>query len=720
MFAMLKEKLQKLRKNEKLRKFIIWTIFILVVFFSLLTFLMFSVVEFRYFSSTYIIVLLNIDLFLLLLLAGLVTRKVVKLWVEKRRNISGSSLHMRLVVLFMFVAGVPTIIVTVFSAIFFNIFIKSWFSEQVQTAVSSSLVVAEDYYKESRQNIANDVMIISQEINNGFKLLNSEKEKQNFLYNQIQRQHIKELVLMDPLGNVLMHSGDMSSLKEDIIPKWIFAQANNGGIAINLNAQSDKIRALIKLHNHYDMYLYIGRAINPEIIDYISKAKTAINNYQNLEGQSSFLEITFTVIFIAIALVLFLLSVWIGLGIATKLISPIGLLIATSEKVAKGEDVPKVPELDIDDELGQLVRAFNNMTAQISMQKNELISKNIDIDSRRRLIEAILAGVSSGIVNVTKDMKIRMANVRACEMLGDLNKYLDIQFDNVVPELKNIITELENNSFKSVQENIEVTINGVARQFFVRVIGEYKDKNIDGYVFTFDDMTELEQAQRKAAWGDVARRIAHEIKNPLTPIQLAAERLLKKYKDKIDDNAFLVCINTIIRQVGDIGRMVDEFARFSKMPTPKLTKCDLMSVISEEILLQQQVYPFINYELKEGNYSGDIVCDKGQIAQVITNLLKNSAESLVQKQEKTKDFIPSIKVSLKKEKKYVITVIEDNGKGIAETNLHRVTEPYVTTKAKGTGIGLAIVKKIVEDHKGQFNIENRARGGVKVTFTLAV
>ncbi len=714
------EKIIKISKNETVRKATTWSILVLSLFFSVVTYLVFSGLNVFPTSSITVILLLNIDLFLLLLLTALVIRKVIKLWLQKKQKIGGSGIHIKLVLLFMFVAGLPTIMVTMFSAIFFNVAIKTWFSEQVQNAIESSLVVAEDYYKEARTVIANDTVIISQEIASNLDDLSDKKDIEKFLLREMERQNIDELILVDSKGKVTMQVGDMSALKEEQVPRWIFSQADKGGIAINLNQKSDRIRALVRLDNDYDLYLYIGRVINPEIIFHINKAKQAIGNYKTLEGKRFYLEITFTVLFIAIALILFLVSVWIGLGTATGLMRPIGLLISASEKVAKGDISVKVEELDSKDELAQLVSSFNNMTSQISMQQNELIQKNIHIDERRRVTEAILAGVSSGVVNVTKDMKIRMANVRACELLGDLNAKKGEVLGEVVPQLTPIIKKLQESLFVTVQENIEIIIDEIPRQFFVRVIGEYGDSNVGGFVFTFDDITELEQAQRKAAWADVARRIAHEIKNPLTPIQLSAERLLKKYKDEIEDEAFIKCINTIIRQVADIGKMVDEFARFAKMPSPKLGKFSVSSIAKDEIFLQQQAFSFIDYRLDDNEYSGNITCDKTQIGQVFMNLLKNAAESLVLKQEQEGDFEAFIKLSITKNINDISVVIEDNGKGILESDLRRITEPYVTTKSKGTGIGLAIVKKIIEDHKGNLKIENRKEGGAKVTFMLGM
>lgn len=697
-----------------------------------------------------IILLLNLDLFFLLMLFVVVARYIVSLWVKRKKGAAGSKLHVRLVFLFGLLAATPTILVASFSASFFHFGLQAWFSDRVRTAVGESLSVAESYLKEHRQLIASDALVIANVINRewGGVAIASQEQLNEFLLEKTRERGIDEAIVFTEKGRVLARSGLTFSLQFEQVPLWAIEQADKSDVAVLTGANDDRIRALIRLDFPESTYVYIGRFVDEEVLTHIEKAKTAVAFYEDLEGRRSVFEITFLLLFIITALLIVMAAIWLGLVFASRLATPIEALIEAAEKVGKGDLSVKVKERAYADEISVLGRAFNRMTDKIFAQTKELVATNDELEDRRRFIETVLLGVSAGVIALDKNGKIHLANRSACEQLGfDVNAQKEKQIEEVVPDFAEAFAKVRENPAHFYNKEITIHqtdgINSIEKVLQVKIASEYSDdldangdikakkenkkrnknKKVTGFVLTFDDITELQKAQRQAAWADVARRIAHEIKNPLTPIQLSAERLQKKYMEQIktkkDKATFEECTETIIRQVNEIGHLVTEFSSFARMPTPVFEKIDIADIVRKAVFMQEISYKKISFKTELFEETLAVDCDKSQINQVMQNLLKNSVEAIKGAERSISK--GEIIVKLIKEKQNCIITIEDNGIGLPEgISVDKLTEPYITYKPKGTGLGLSIVAKIIEDHDGEFSLQNKEKGGAIATIKLKI
>ena len=429
------------------------------------------------------------------------------------------------------------------------------------------------------------------------------------------------------------------------------------------------------------------------------------------------------------ALLLLFAAVWVGLTLATRLANPIGELMLASRRISSGDLTARVSDTSEVDELDMLGKAFNNMTHQLQVQRDDLIAAHQEEDNRRRFTEAVLGGVSAGVIGLDHNGTITLPNRSAASLLGlkitDMNNK---PLGDVVPEMVTLFdmamlsNKVEVPYFNQVEALIELIREDKQITLMTRITAEVSGKKINGFVVTFDDISELQSAQRVAAWGDVARRIAHEIKNPLTPIQLAAERLQKKYLPSIntETDLFVTLTDTIVRQVEDIGSMVDEFSSFARMPRAVMKEIELIELVKEQVSLQETAHSDIDFFIEGVEEKMAVQCDAGQVRRVITNLLQNSVDSIAAKKEASKTYNGKIKILLSIEERFGSIVISDNGKGLPKENRHRLTEPYVTTREKGTGLGLAIVAKILEDHRGIFRIEDGGVLGSGATATIKI
>ncbi|MEX1107535.1 MAG: ATP-binding protein, partial [Dongiaceae bacterium] len=431
-------------------------------------------------------------------------------------------------------------------------------------------------------------------------------------------------------------------------------------------------------------------------------------------------------VFFIVALLLLIASVWVALIVANQLARPIGRLFTAAEQIRAGDLSTRVPEGDSVDEIGSLSRAFNRMAAQLEDQRTALISTNRELDDRRRFTEAVLGGVSAGVIGLDSAGRINLPNRSAADLLGvDLDQHAGKLLADIVPEMGELLAEAAERPRRVIEGQVTLLQQGQNRSLLVRIAGDIGAGELLGYVVTFDDVTDLMVAQRKAAWADVARRIAHEIKNPLTPIQLSAERLKRKYLKQItnDPETFIACTDTIVRQVGDIGRMVDEFSAFARMPAPVFRQHDLVNLARQALFLQREAHPRIAYHFQAPTPGIGVRCDARQIGQVLTNLLQNAADA-IDGREPTDDqhVLPKGEVWLEitVDDHAVTVIVSDNGKGLPTSGRERLTEPYVTTRVKGTGLGLAIVKKIMEDHGGRLHLGDRPEGGARITLYFPV
>lgn len=664
--------------------------------------------------------LIGMDVLLLVALAVVIGVRILGVWRARRRGSSGSRLHLRFIVLFSLVAVTPAIVVSVGSTVFFRYGVESWFSDRVRTALQASLQVARAYLEEHQQIIGGDALAMANDINReGVLLSRSPQRFSSFVSTQAALRGLTEAVVFDGQGRVLARSGLAFSIESNLdqIPFWALEKARSGEVAVLTTDDDDRVRALVQLQGFFDeTFLYVGRFVDPKVIGHMEQTSAAVAEYEHLEGRRLSLERAFSMIFAIVALLLLLAAVWVGLTMAMSLATPIVRLIDAAEKVRKGDLTAHVAEDKGADEIGSLVKAFNRMTGQLAQQRQELMDANRELDERNRFTEAVLSGVSAGVIGLDRHGAIHLPNRSACDLLATAPEQMAGRpLVELAPEFAETLEEVGRRPDKLVQHEIKLNRDGRQRILLVRMAAESIAGEIIGYVVTFDDISELVSAQRTAAWADVARRIAHEIKNPLTPIQLSAERLKRKYLKEIqsDPETYSTLVDTIVRQVGDIGRMVDEFSSFARMPAPQMKPADLTNICRETLFLQKTGYPDVTFVSELPDNPVPMLCDSRLFGQALTNLLKNAVESIHGREQA--DASPGeVRLALSVEGGRIVLDVVDNGKGLPAENRDRLTEPYVTHRAKGTGLGLAIVKKIVEDHGGDLRLEDAPSGGARV------
>ncbi|WP_139839665.1 sensor histidine kinase NtrY-like [Oceanibacterium hippocampi] len=670
-------------------------------------------------------VLLVLDLALLLLLAALIARRLVTIWAERRRGIAGSRLHTRLIKLFSIVAVAPAILVAIFTAVYFNLVVEQWFSDRVNTAVRSSVAVAEAYIQEHIQSIRADVLAMAADLNRAAPSLAQRRNRfDQVMGAQASLRNLSEAVVIDRQQNVIARSPLSFVMEVERVPPAALTEADDGDVVILTSEDDDRVRALVRLDRFIDAYLYVGRFIEPRVLNHVESTRRAVREYERLQSESVGIVIPFVLIFIVVSLLVVLVAIWFGMTLATQLVRPIIGLVDAAEAVRRGELEARVPETRTGDEMALLARTFNRMIDQLRRQRNALVTANNQIDERRRFTEAVLSGVTAGVLGLDPDGGIELINRSAVRLLargGD--ELVGHGFQAALPEMAELLKLAGDRHRRYTQDQITIVINGSARNLLVRVAAQRDGEKIKGYVVTFDDVTELVSAQRMAAWGDVARRIAHEIKNPLTPIQLSAERLRRRYLKEIESDpaVFAQCIETIIRHVGDIGRMVDEFSSFARMPAPVFKAEDVGQILRQTVLLQRIARPDI--EFRETLPGEPLVanCDGRQLSQVLTNLLQNAVDAIDERQEGDSGAPPGeVELSLFRDREVIAIEVADNGCGLPVDERERLTEPYVTKKEKGTGLGLAIVKKIMEEHGGDISLKDRDGTGAVVRLALPV
>jgi two-component system, NtrC family, nitrogen regulation sensor histidine kinase NtrY len=683
--------------------------------------------------------LMLVSLLVLLLLGASLAGRLVRVWAERRRGSAGSRLHVRLVLLFGVVAVVPSILVAGFAAAFFNLGIQAWFGDRVRTALEASRQVAQAYLEEHRNNIRGDALAMANDLNRAGSLLVSDQGR---AFAQVLATHtllrgLTESVVFDPtLGRVMARFGQTADFEVDPPPDWAVEIARQGDVAVLPDEQEGRVRAVVALDSRPVLMLLIGRPVDPEVVSNQQRAEREVDQYEQLDRNRYGLQVTFVMIFAIATLLVLLAAVLIGLVIANQLARPIGRLIVAAERVRAGDLATRVEEGAADEELSSLSRAFNRMTNQLAAQRGELMQAYRQIDDRRRFTETVLAGVSAGVIGLEADGRINLPNRRASELAGlDLDAAIGRPLAEVLPEFAPLLEAVRHGGAAATERDRTAEIRlgppsgrrtllariGVEQHEGGGTAGSMDHRDVRGYVLTFDDITELLSAQRKAAWADVARRIAHEIKNPLTPIQLSAERLKRRYLKEIrsDPETFKACTDTIVRQVGDIGRMVDEFSAFARMPQPVIRPEDLSQAVRDALVLQRHARPEIAYEVELPEAAPVVACDRRLVGQALTNLLQNAADAVAMRAQQESDSgrarppgepMGHITVRVEPREEHVVIAVEDDGLGLPEGDERdRLTEPYVTHKAKGTGLGLAIVKKIMEDHGGRLVLEDRPR-----------
>lgn len=678
-------------------------------------------------DATTVSVFLVLDILVLLALGGLVAQRIYAVWSKRRKNQAASRLHVRIVSVFTMLAAAPAVLVAMFAALFFYFGVEAWFSERVRTALDESQEVAQAYLKEHQQVLRADALAMANDLNRqAVRLSEDPVSLSQAVSAQAYLRSLTEVIVFDGAGKILARSGLTFALSFEPITEEMRERARQGEVVLVISDNDDRVRALLRLDNFVDTYLFVGRLVEPKVLNHMEATQRAVTEYHDLKEHSAFIRVMITIIFIVVALLLLLTAVWVGLNFATTLVRPISELIGATDRVRGGDLSARVEEQETtqgDDELAQLGRAFNRMTHQLETQRGELIEANRQLDTRRRFTEAVLAGVSAGVIGLDPDYRINMMNAVAMEFfqLTNAEALTGHPLGVLSPEVEELVKSMPRNA-RLKDGQVEIKRAGQpTRTILVRLSCELQGNEVNGYVVTFDDVSELVSAQRKAAWADVARRIAHEIKNPLTPIQLSAERLRRKYMGEVtsDPEIFQTCTDTIIRHVEDIGRMVDEFSAFARMPVPVIKEQELRDLCRQTVFLQSSTRSDIRYEQNLPPDKLFVDCDGRQMVQALTNLLKNAAEAIDGRSQPTQGELPQglIKLDLTVAEGRVSLAVSDNGRGLPVAERERLTEPYVTTRSKGTGLGLAIVKKIMEDHKGALDLYDNPGGGAVVVLT---
>lgn len=668
--------------------------------------------------------LLNLDLVLLLLLGTVISRQLVKIWSEKKRGVAGSRLHIRLVLAFSVMAAAPAILMAVFSSIFLYFGVQAWFNDRVSTAVNESLAVAQAYLNEHREVMRADVMAMAYDLTRESRYMDENPERfSQMVQTQSNIRNLPEAIIFRSTGEVLARSRMALVLEMEQLPKDLMKRADGGEVVLVTGNSRDRIRALVKLDRFFDAYLYVGRLVDGNVLQHMATAERAVKEYTTLDGRKSRVQIAMTAMFAAIALLLLMAAVWFGLVFSEQLVTPISALITAAEKIRGGDLSARVPDTSAgtpeqDDDIILLGRAFNRMTSQLQSQQKELLAANRMLDERRRFTEAVLASASSGIIGLDRQGRITLANLRAGELLMGAVSNDDGQLDGrrlaeFIPEADDVFTRASGDSGRPAQVQVEYAAGtGPRRTVLLRITAE---QGGSGAVATLDDISALVSAQRNAAWADVARRIAHEIKNPLTPIQLSAERLRRKYLPQIkeDPETFAKCTDTIIRQVGDIGHMVSEFSAYARMPVSVKKTENVADICHDTLLFQKQAYPDIDFTFDSVAKELPANCDRSQLTQVLNNLLINAIDSVHERLQQAPTPAGRIGMQVDTRGDNVVITVRDNGTGLPDKVREQILEPYVTTKKKGSGLGLAIVKKIMEDHDGSIEIGDFIDEGVK-------
>ena len=629
--------------------------------------------------------------------------------------------------MFSLLAAAPAIVVAIFGAIFFTVGIENWFSAQVKNALNKSLSVSEAYFEQGQRQISLDAVDIAGIMNtsgilNNINNLDIQKENnlKKFLNKLAYERNFTEVIIFDKFGNVIAES-ELSFLFKSERRRALFdlvMETKRPAIDFSTSELDKTISAISPVNFLGNHFIYISKFKDLRVISDINSVKAAVKNYRGVENKKEGLHITFTMVFIVVAVLLMFVAILMGLNFANGLVTPITNLANAAERVSMGDLKVRVPDNNNKDEIADLSKTFNKMTEQLDSQRNDLINTNNELERRIKFTETVLTGVTAGVLGLDKFGKIFLPNRRALDLL-----YLDKNINNsyltdVVPEMSDMFEELKKSNQKIITKEIEL-IRNKKKIIIITTITAEKNKNkVLGYVVTFDDMTEFFKMQRVAAWSDVARRIAHEIKNPLTPIQLAAERIKRKYKKHItlEPEIFLSCISTIIRQVDGMRKMVNEFSAFARMPVPVFNKVNLTNLVNDIASLSVLSNENIKVNIKVPKRTLYAVVDENQIRQAMQNIISNGINSMIErkKNNKVKNMLT---VELKKVKNNFNILVSDTGIGLPENIKDDLTDPYVTSRKNGTGLGLAIVKKIMEDHNGTLEIKN-IEGGIGVCANL--
>jgi two-component system nitrogen regulation sensor histidine kinase NtrY len=645
----------------------------------------------------------------ILLLIGIIVREVWQLVQARRRGRAAARLHVQIVSLFSVIAVLPAVLVSIVANVTIDRGLDRLFSGTTKAAIENSLIVASAYLNENAQLIRGDILGMANDIANARPLFDQDRRSfRDMLTTSAASRNLPGAMLLDKEANVLETA--QTGIQQDFSkpPPEFIKDFNETEPEIVV--ESNYVAAVIRLRAFNETYLYVARLLDPRVVAQLRQTQATVAEYAQIESRKLGIQVAFALMFAVIALTILMSSVLIGLNFANWLVAPIRRLMGAANVVSTGDLNVQVPVLKSEGDLAQLGETFNKMTQELRTQRDELVNASDLIDSRRRFIEAVLSSASAGIIGVDASGSIGILNRSAEKLIGHAeSETLGHPLSEIIPELDDMMKTAREGTQRLVQGQITITRDGRERNLSVRVSAEHTSQSQDSYIITLDDITDLVSAQRTSAWGDVARRIAHEIKNPLTPIQLSAERIRRKFGKVIteDKAIFEQCTDTIVRQVDDIRRMVDEFSRFARMPKPVMEGEDVADTVRQVVFLMRVGHPDLDIETAIKDEPLRAQFDRRLISQALTNIIKNATEAI--------EAVPvetlgkgRIEVIAARENDDIVIDVIDNGIGLPKVSRSRLLEPYVTTREKGTGLGLAIVGRVLEDHGGRIELNDAA------------
>ncbi|MCP3444211.1 ATP-binding protein [Bradyrhizobium sp. CCGUVB14] len=650
----------------------------------------------------------------ILLLVGIIVRELWQLILARRRGRAAARLHVQIVSLFSIVAVLPAVLVSVVANVTLERGLDRLFSGPTKEVIQNSLDIARAYMQDHAQLIRGDILGMANDIAHARPLYDQDRRSfRELLTASAGSRNLPGAMIIDKNTNILESADTGMRLAYSPPAPDFLSNVNENEPEIAVLPDASYVAAVIRLRAFSDTFLYVARPLDPKVVSQLKQTEISVAEYAQIESRRLGIQVAFALMFAVIALTILMASVLIGLNFANSLVAPIRRLMNAAHTVSTGDLHVKVPVHQSEGDLAQLGETFNKMTQELRSQRDELVNASDLIDSRRRFIEAVLSSASAGIIGVDTSGSVGILNRSAEKLIGHSEaETLGHPLSDVLPELDEMMKTSREGTQRLVQGQITITRDGTERNLSVRVSAE-KNQPHDSYIITLDDITELVSAQRTSAWGDVARRIAHEIKNPLTPIQLSAERIRRKFGKDIteakDKQIFDQCTDTIVRQVDDIRRMVDEFSRFARMPKPVMEGEDVADTVRQAVFLMKVAHPELDIEAEFKDDPLRAQFDRRLISQAVTNIVKNATEAIEQvpPEELGKDGGKGrIDVVVSREGEDVLIDVIDNGIGLPKVARSRLLEPYVTTRAKGTGLGLAIVGRVLEDHGGRIELKD--------------
>ena len=634
-----------------------------------------------------------------------------------RANASGEQgtgqLHVRFVALFSLISSIPMLLVVVITSLLFQYGVEFWFSERARTMLENANDLARGYYEEGRRDVSAETVAMASDLRQYLQQtrIDSPEFAEAYVF-QVAGRKMNESAIVEVGSDGVLRTAAIvdpdNRTSSDRVSPAIIRQLDKGETAV-VSAEADRIEVVTPIDRQAKIYLYVARASNQLALSQWERAQTVLTDYKALFSRSQNLQVQFNIALFFVSLLLVAVALWAALKFADRMVRPLTDMAGAARDISTGNFAIRVDTANRTDEVGVLGRAFNRMASRLAEQTSALIRANSQLDDRRAFTEAVLESVSAGVISVDPMGVVRLMNSTAQRLLQtEVAHCLGCTLSDIAPPFARLVGEgTEKAVIQYSRENDLLTLA-------VRVVREPY-----GIVITFEDITQQLVDQRQAAWSDVARRIAHEIKNPLTPIQLAAERLKRRYASKVseDDATFGQLTDTIVRQVGDLRNMVDEFSSFARMPKPVFREENFFDLVRQAIFLQEVAHPAIRFAAEGAHEGSDLCCDRRQIGQAVTNILKNAVEAIEARQQIEQDYSGAVTATVFRQEPYLVLTLDDNGIGLP-ADRDRIVEPDMTTREKGTGLGLAIVKKIVEEHYGELSFEPNDQGGTRVTIRM--